>query len=152
METRETIQKELASIAPGIPNLPKQTPYLIPEEYFNGITEVVVSKAKATSSGKVRTLFLRWAVAACAAGLISLVIFKNLQHRQEQIFVKTEAAIISELNNLSQDDLIAYLEIHAQSGDLLTIEKNLENTVLSSTEENDEVLLSELLEDVSEQL
>lgn len=152
METRETIQKELATIAPNLSDLPKQTPYQAPEGYFSGISEIIISKAKESPSGKVRTLFVRLAVAACVAGLISFSIYIAIQGSHSEQMVKTEAAILSELDTLNQNDLIAYLEIHAQPGDMLTIEKNLENTNLSSSEQNEDILLSELLEDVSEQL
>jgi hypothetical protein len=153
MQTRETIQKELAEIAPDLSTLSNQTPYRLPEGYFNGLTETIINKATVSQSGKVRKLLIRWAAAACLTGLISIGVYTAMRNQQQQTFaVQTEAAILNELNTLHQNDLIAYLEMHPQPGDLLTIEKNLGTTVLSSSEQNEEFLLSDLLEDLPERL
>ena len=155
METRETILKEIKDLAPALPVLPKETPYRTPEGYFEVLTEVVTRKTvQKQSGGTIRNLMFRWAAAAGIIGLISVGIYQGIMtyriQQQTKWLAKSETVILQELDRMSENDLIAYLEIHANPGDIAVIEKNAEKVMLSTDGDNDEILLTEMLEELTD--
>ncbi len=109
----------------------KESGFSVPEDYFKGLEEKIIRRTHLQSKEnkkKVRRIFPLWlnyAAAACIAIFIGVGFFLNQQSN----------TIDSKLSKLPEDDIVSYLQIHSDTGDLPVIVENIDEQVISKTEQ-----------------
>lgn len=109
----------------------KQSGFIVPQDYFAGLEEKIISRTIAESKNSrkpVRRLIPSWlnyAAAACIAIFIGVGVFLNQQN----------SSIDSKLSKIPEEDIVSYLQIHSDSGDLPVIVDNIDKQSIPNVEQ-----------------
>lgn len=142
------IDLELQEHAPALVSLRKQNPYSVPLDYF----EQLEIKTKSTETKVVRmfnkTVFMRFAAAACILGIIFVSYFStNNVQREVASVTRTET---DTTNNLTLEGMFSYLnevdEIPNSTENELTISES-NNLLVDLNQETIQQVLSEIHEE-----
>ena len=81
--------------------------FKVPDNYFENTSESILSKTEIRKPYNIRTLYpyIQWAAAACLV-LVSIVVFKD----QRMNLNKEELNYTAEMNKLSDEEIIAYID------------------------------------------
>jgi hypothetical protein len=153
---------ELQHISPLLYSLHKENLGEIPAGYFDNLSAIILKKMANKTPGKVvtkagRLSFIKYAVAAIFIGVISTIAF-NYYNKPANIITNEFAALDSSiekgkamnetkfnetLNNLSQDDIIKYLQKTGTEADVNLLSSSINENIVPSQEEyllNDKTL------------
>lgn len=113
------VQEELAALSPLLAEMPKTMPLSVPTGYFDQLSTTVmagIAEAPAPATSVIRRInsrrYFKWAV---AASLITLVSVSTLLFTRENRH--TANAIENTLANVSDQEIMEYLQSHADAFD-----------------------------------
>lgn len=139
-----SVIEELNELSPLLATLPKANLYEVPAGYFEhlsaGIAEQTTSEAKVISVFS-RRILVRFAAAAVVFTLIAFGINLIIQHPAtgsafvKASAIKTEEQFNQELARISDDEIISYLKLTADSKDAEIIASSIEESQLPATAE-----------------
>ena len=114
--------------------------FTVPEKYFDSLEERIKSRIQPeiinSEKQQIRRIFSTWpvyAAAACITAIISFGLYFNLKSNNN--------TIENEIAALPTDEIIDYLQLYSDAGDVAVILENIE----------DESALSQISPDISEQ-
>lgn len=133
----------------------KENTFTVPEQYFDNLPGIILKKVQAEKTSVVyfRSI-LKYAVAAAVIGIVSLSVYKYTNSTQSQsqlaaidpVIEKgknmSDAQFNATLNNLSEQDIAAYLEANASDQASQVYMNALDPKEIPSEEEyilNDEI-------------
>lgn len=137
-----SVEQELETVAPVLNTISRNNIYSVPTNYFKHYD---ISKITTVSTAKVVRFssWIKYAAAAVVIGIISIIAF-NFFSTSSQIITPNSTATINvekELQNFSDDEIIKFLDNHANGTDALA--------QLNTTQEdyNSDELLNNLTEE-----
>lgn len=114
--TRSTeIQNELDDVAPKLAKLPVEQPFVLPKNYFNNFTGVLLQKIEEENKVhktvpvvhlSIGKIVLRYAIAACITGLLGIglyILYSPTQQIHNTTLVKQESKL-----ELSEESVTQY--------------------------------------------
>ncbi|SHK99800.1 hypothetical protein SAMN05444266_101853 [Chitinophaga jiangningensis] len=114
-----SVVEELEAVSPFLAALPKTTPFSLPENYFNHIQTAITEPTPVIPISKTRkATWTRWAAAASIIAILgtSALFFIGKEHYHHDY-----SDIENQLTAISDEDIIAYLQNHADAFDNETI-------------------------------
>lgn len=142
-----SVADELKELSPVLASISKQNVYTVPEGYFELIEEEVAAKTIHSNKAKVISITSvkrKWfSYAAAAAVLVMLAFGLNMiinpsakldSYVKEGLKYKTEEQIAEGLQTINENDLVAYLQMTAESKDAETIATIVDETTLQQEE------------------
>ncbi|WP_143304585.1 hypothetical protein [Chitinophaga vietnamensis] len=116
-EAVDPVQEELKEIAPFLAAMPRQTPFSVPQDYFGNLPLPAPTPVIPLHQAQRRRLtgaWMKWAVAACLTAFLgtSALVFLENRHGNE---------MEAQLNTLSNQDIVNYLQTHTDAFDNETI-------------------------------
>ncbi|MBS4063339.1 MAG: hypothetical protein KGZ74_02210 [Chitinophagaceae bacterium] len=157
------VADELKELSPVLASISKENVYTVPEGYFGVMEEEVAEKTIHSAKAKVVSITAvkrRWFSYAAAAAVLVMVAFgvNKIIHPSTKLdgYVKeglkytTEEQIAEGLQTINETDLVAYLQMTAESKDVETIAAIVDETTLHQEEET--VVEDPLLESYMNQL
>jgi len=159
IKTRQELSAadEIKELSPVLASISRTNVYSVPQGYFDTVANELAGKVTQRSKAKVVTMFTqrRWMQMAAAAAVMLMVAFgvNRLVGTKQQVdgYVKvglkqynTEQKINEDLQNISEAELITYLENTSNTGDVATLSGITEGLELNeeTPAENDELLES----------
>lgn len=148
---------ELKELSPLLSSISRANVYTVPQGYFETVADELTEKVTEHSNTKVVRMFTqrRWIQMAAAAAVMLMVAFgvNRLVGTKQQVdgYVKlglkqynTEQKINDDLQNISEAELISYLENTSNTSDVATLPGITEGLELNeeTPAENDELLES----------
>ncbi|MBV7531660.1 hypothetical protein [Chitinophaga sp. sic0106] len=114
-----SVGEELEAVSPFLASLPKSNPFSLPDNYFNHIQTTVTEPTPVIPISKTRkSTWTRWAAAASIIVILgaSALFFIGKEHYRHDY-----SDIENQLTAISDEDIIAYLQNHADAFDNETI-------------------------------
>jgi hypothetical protein len=163
-QEERSVADELQELSPLLATISKQNVYSIPDGYFESLETKVAEITTYTATTKVISLSSvkrRWMSYAAAAAVLVMIAFgvnriintssnKLDSYVKEGLKIKTEEQITEGLENINEADLVAYLQMTAESKDAETIASIVDETTLE--QEDETVAEDPLLETYMNQL
>ncbi len=157
-EQLQTPAGELRELSPMLYSIRDANPFTVPAGYFNSLSASIMDKLKSPASKlsvvrRTSSVFMKYAVAAAFTGIMALGVFKFTS----PTIAKTDASawtmnVDKELDNVSDDDMIRYLEANGENVDAITVaSKTLDENELPTQADylNDEKALDNYLDNVN---
>lgn len=132
MKPNEHIRQELKELGSQLKDIPSNTPYKVPEGYFDGLAERIISSVKAEIDISVSTQqiskvirmnprlrLLKLSVAASIIGFIGISIFFLIRNTHKssvqtnQKYIQTEKQFNDQLAMLEPGEIVDYLTTYA---------------------------------------
>jgi hypothetical protein len=112
------VQDELEAISPLLATLPKAMPMSVPPAYFEQLTANVLAEVQQPAPAKVIPIrrYVKWAVAACLIGVVSLGSVSYINQKNAQV-VPEIAAADNTLADISDQAIVEYLQTHMDAFD-----------------------------------
>ena len=157
-EQSDTAADELKTLSPMLYSIQDVPVYAVPEDYFNGLANNILHKIQVRKSSlsvvsRTSAVFMRYAVAAVFTGAMALGVFK---FSSSPISKNGDTAwsmnVDKELDKVSDDDMIKYLENNGENVDAITVaSKTLDENDLPSQSDylNDDKALDNYLDNVN---
>jgi F420-0:gamma-glutamyl ligase-like protein len=164
MKSNETIKQELKELGSQLKDLSTEVPYKVPEGYFDGLAEQIISSVKAEivipasteQTFKVVKMrpgpnLLKLSVAASIISLIGIFIFVLIRNNDASVVtnpisIKTETQLNDQLAKLEADEIIDYLNSHALFADHEDLEYFIDpNSLPEEGDYFDDEILNDLL-------
>jgi hypothetical protein len=159
-QPEQTATEELASLSPLLAGISKQNVYEVPVGYFDGFESAVNKQLK--EEPKVvsifsRKLIIRYAAAAVVFTMIALGINFLLQQQSSSIasdiaqveHIKTQKQFNNELTGLSEDAIVSYLQLTADTKDVEKINESIDQSKLpEETDYMDEEFLENFMKEL----
>lgn len=129
------VNTELQELSPVLVNISKANLYDVPAGYFDTVATAVTTQIKpqpkVVSLFKIRT-FMRYAAAAVVISMFAFGISYLLQKDSNTIAgtIKTEAQFNTQLASISDDAIIDYLQMTADTKDVESIKQLIDGTQL----------------------
>jgi len=114
-----SVAEELEAVSPLLASLPKTNPFSLPENYFENIQTAITEPTPVIPISTTRKRpWLRWAAAASILVIlgVSALFFIGKEHYHHDY-----SDIENQLTAISDEDIIAYLQNHADAFDTETI-------------------------------
>ena len=149
-QKEQSVSEELKELSPFLASISKQNVYTVPEGYFELMPLQIAEKtshhpgAKVVSMAPVRHRWYSYAAAAAVLVMVafglSRIINPSVQldgYVKEGLNYKTESQIAEGLQNIKEADLVAYLQMTAESKDAETIASIVDESILQQEEETE---------------
>lgn len=149
-QKEQSVSEELKELSPFLASISKQNVYTVPEGYFELMPLQIAEKtshhptAKVVSMAPVRHRWYSYAAAAAVLVMVafglSRIINPSVQldgYVKEGLNYKTESQIAEGLQNIKETDLVAYLQMTAESKDAETIASIVDESILQQEEETE---------------
>lgn len=111
-EEASTVPSELEALSPFLAALPKQSPFTVPEGYFESlqVNHLLPAAPLRIAHRNQASTWIKWTVAACLATLIgsSTILFITSKHVD---------IIERKLENFNDQDIVEYLQTHTDPFD-----------------------------------
>lgn len=159
-QQEQTVAKELNELSPVLAGLSKTNLYEVPAGYFESLTDNLIQQT--TIETKVvsmfsRKLWMRYAAAAVVFGMIAFGINFMLQQPKaigpivEIPTIKTEEQFNKELASISEEEIISYLKLTADSKDAETMAALVDQTHLpNEAEYMDDAFLESFMKELEQ--
>lgn len=156
----QTVTEELNELSPVLAGLNKTNLYEVPAGYFENLADNMIQQT--TIETKVvsmfsRKIWLRYAAAAVVLGMIAFGINFMLQQPKavgpivEISTIKTEEQFNQELVKLSDEEIISYLKLTADSKDAETMASLVDETQLpNEAEYMDDAFLESFMKELEQ--
>lgn len=155
---------EIKDLSPLLSSITRANVYTLPEGYFERVADQLTEKVIERSNTKVVKMFSqrRWMQMAAAAAVVLMVAFgiNRVIGTKQQIdgYVKlglkqynTEQKINDDLQNISEEELISYLENTSNAGDMATLSGIAEGLELNEeTPVEDDQLLESFMKQLDQ--
>nr|WP_294902301.1 hypothetical protein [uncultured Lacibacter sp.] len=156
----QTVADELAGLSPLLSGISKTNVYEVPSGYFNTVADTVNAQLQPTA--KVVSLFsrkniLRFAAAAVVLSMLAFGINFLLQQQSNSIAfiiakvepINTQKQFNKELAALSDDAIVNYLQLTADTKDVEKISESIDQTQLpEETDYMDEEFLENFMKEL----
>ncbi|MEJ8842321.1 hypothetical protein WG954_07995 [Lacibacter sp. H375] len=140
-QPEQSAREELASLSPLLAGISKQNVYEVPAGYFDGFEEAVNKQLKEETkvvSIFSRKLIIRYAAAAVVFTMIAFGINLLLKQQSSAIasdiaqveHIKTQKQFNNELAGLSDDAIVSYLQMNADTKDVEKINESIDHSKL----------------------
>jgi hypothetical protein len=161
-----SVDGELQQLSPLLASISKQNVYAVPKGYFESLEKEVAEQTIHSVQTKVISLSSSkrsWMSYAAAAAVLVMIAFgvnrvintsagKLDSYVKEGLKYKTEDQITEGLQNINETDLVAYLQLTAESKDTETIASLVDETILEQQDETvaEDPLLETYMNQLSE--
>jgi hypothetical protein len=159
-QPEQTVTEELSALSPLLAGISKSNVYEVPVGYFDEVADTVNSKIKEKTkvvSIFSRKLLIRYAAAAVVFMMIAFGINLLLQQQSSSIasdiaqveHIKTQKQFNNELTGLSDDAIVSYLQMTADTKDVEKINESIDQSKLpEETDYMDEEFLESFMKEL----
>ena len=156
-QQNETAAAELRVLSPMLYSIQNENVFEVPAGYFDTLPEAIVEKihphqTKVIVMRKRSTAFMKYAVAAAFTGVMALGVFKFTAPADVKGGDAMTINIDKELDKVSNEDIIKYLEANGENVDATTVAgKTLDANDLPSQDDyiNDDKALDKYLDNIT---
>lgn len=159
-QPEQTATEELTTLSPLLAGISKQNVYEVPAGYFDSFENTVNKQLKEETkvvSIFSRKLIIRYAAAAVVFTMIAFGINLMLQQQSSSIasdiahveHIKTQKQFNNELAGLSDDAIVSYLQMNADTKDVEKINESIDHSKLpEETDYMDEEFLDSFMKEL----
>lgn len=159
-QPQQTATEELSALSPLLASISKSNVYEVPTGYFDTVADTVIKQVKEETkvvSIFSRKLLIRYAAAAVVFTMIAFGINLVLKQQSTSVAfaiagvdpIKTQKQFNNELAGLSDDAIVSYLQLTADSKDIDKINESIDQSKLpEETDYMDEEFLESFMKEL----
>ena len=156
-QQNETAAAELRVLSPMLYSIQNENVFKVPGGYFETLPGAIVDRIKSTQTKvivmpKRSATFMKYAAAAVFTGLMALGVFKFTSPANTNAGEAWTMNVDKELDKVSNNDIIKYLESNSENVDALTVaSKTLDANDMPSQDDylNDDKALDKYLDNIN---